>query len=112
MIEYRWTFPSFDCYPVQSGLADVVAMVHWHIMAVESGSNGIVYMSEAGAGTSLPAVNPNDFVPFDQLTTGEAASWVMKIENITGINGVYSRLAADIENQKNPPIVKKTLATE
>ena len=111
MIAYNWTFPSFDCYPDQSGLADVVAMIHWQIRAVESGSNGTIYISEAGAGTSLPAVNPEDFIPFDQLTTGEAASWVIQLENITGTNGVYERLALDIENQKNPPIVKKTLVS-
>jgi hypothetical protein len=110
MITYTWTFPALDCAPVQSGLPDVVKMIHWNIRASEVGPSGS-YFADVGAGTTLPNVDPQDFIPFDEITTGVAADWVMKTENITGVSGIYDYLAGEIERQKNPPIIRKTLVS-
>lgn len=110
MIKYTWYFPALDCIPSESGLVDVVQTIHWCIRGDEQTASGS-FTSEIFGATVLDPVNPNEFIPFDQITTGMAADWVMSKTNITGTTGVYECIANDIAYQQNPPIVQKQIGS-
>ncbi|MBM3453561.1 MAG: hypothetical protein FJX80_00285 [Bacteroidetes bacterium] len=118
MITYKWEFPALDCAPLESGLADVIKTIHWRIAASEPKTTGEVasgefpqfyYASSIGTASLDPVTDTGAFVPFEDVTTGIAAEWVGAKINLTGEYGIYSGLVAEIERQKNPPIVRKQI---
>ena len=118
MITYRWEFPALDCAPLESGLADVIKTIHWRITAIEpkntgelaSGESPEYYFASSIGTVSLdPVTDSGAFIPFDSVTTGMAAEWVSSKINVTGEYGIQSGLVAEIERQKNPPIVRKQI---
>lgn len=120
MITYSWSFPALDCAPTESGLSDVVKTVHWIINGTEPKGEPIVgpsgeisypssWQSSRIGSVTLDPVDVNAFTPFDQITTGMAAEWVLAKVNVTGADGVYESIAIDIENQKNPPMIRKQI---
>jgi len=131
MIKYFWRFPALECKPLENSLSDVVQTIQWEIIGFEEKQNLIPIETEArpiepfggftlnsywvsivNGRTNLdPIININEFIPFDQITTGIAAQWVSAKVNITGNGGIYETIAADIERQKNPPIVYKQIST-
>lgn len=118
MITYKWEFPALDCAPLESGLADVIKTIHWRISAIEPKTTGetpsgeapqFYFASSIGTVSLDPITDSGAFVPFEEVTTGMAAEWVGTKINLTGEYGIYSGLAAEIERQKNPPIVRKQI---
>ena len=121
MITYSWSFPALDCAPAESGLSDVVKNIHWVINGSEPkddpvlGPSGeVLYTptwtaSRIGVVSLDPVTDTGAFVAFDQITTGMAADWVSAKINVTGSGGIHESIAADIECQKNPPIVRKQI---
>lgn len=120
MINYSWEFPSVECIPAESGLLDIVKVVHWRLTAIEpktgdavSGSNWISYR----IGTSeLSPADTENFIPFEQITKENITDWVIDKLTQSGIffpktslEVFQEQLNADIELQKNPPIVVKQL---
>jgi hypothetical protein len=116
MITYKWEFPALYCAPLESGLADIVKIVRWRIIAsepknLEHPESGNFYAVNIG-GTALdPVTDTGSFTPFEQITTGIVAGWVSSKIDITGEHGIYSGLASEIERQKNPPIVRKFIGS-
>lgn len=114
MITYKWEFPALDCAPLEGGLADVIKTIHWRVTASEPKNqeepeSGSRYASSVGTISLDPITDTGVFIPFYQVTTGIAAEWVSTKINVTGQFGIYYGLAAEIERQKNPPIVRKQI---
>lgn len=114
MITYKWEFPALDCAPLESGLADVIKTIHWRITASEPKNweepeSGSYYASSIGTVSLDPITDTGAFIPFDQVTTAMATEWVSAKINVTGEFGIQSGLAAELERQKNPPIVRKQI---
>jgi hypothetical protein len=120
MINYSWEFPSVECIPAESGLSDIVKVVHWRLIAIEpktgdavSGSNWISYrigMSE------LSPADTGNFIPFNQITKENVTNWVVdKLNQIgtyspkTDLEYFQEMLQQNIELQKNPPVIFKQL---
>jgi len=96
-ITYTWSFPQFDVAKAEDGLTDVVKTIHWRYDAVDGAFNVGAYGT-----VGLGAPNPQDFIPFADLTEAWAVAAVSASVDVPAMD---AGLAAQIETAKNPPIV-------
>ena len=78
---------------------DQVITCHW----TASKTDGEYTASGYGADSFQPDPDSPDFVPYDQLTEADVIGWLMAKEGWA--EALEARLDADIENQKNPPVL-------
>lgn len=76
-----------------------VVTVHWTAFKTE----GDYTASSYGAQSFQPDPESEGFVPFEELTEETVVGWLTSQENCS--SDLEARLDADIENQKNPPIL-------
>lgn len=79
-----------------------VITAHW----TASKTEGEYTASKYGAEGFTPNPNAPDFIPFDQLTEQDVIGWLEAKEGWA--EDLEARLDADIERQKNPPILSGT----
>ena len=97
MLTYSWSFPEFDVAKSEDGLTDVVKVIHWRYDATDG-----EYSAGAYGTVGLGAPNPTDFIPYDQITE----QWTIDAVSASlDVPAMQANLAAQIENEKNPPIV-------
>lgn len=96
-IAYTWEFSQFEKAPQQDGLLDVVKTIHWR-MSAEDG----VYRSSVYGTVSLPPPDPDNYVAFDDITKQWAIDAVAAMVDVPATEAI---LSADIDRQKNPPVV-------
>ena len=53
--------------------------------------------------------NPNDYIPFDQLTNALVTSWLITNLGPESIQGFENEIAANLENGTNLTVVTKKL---
>lgn len=99
-----WNVVSMDCYPEKDGLTDVVFTVHWNLTAVDGDYTGYVYGS---VGVTLDAGSP--YTPYADLTQDQVVGWVKDSLGAEQVASLEANVAAQIENQKNPPVVTPPL---
>lgn len=97
-----WTISQLDCYPQVGTETDVVFTAHWQC----TGTDG-TYTSQVYSTCAIPAPDPADFVPYDQLTQDEVLGWCWS----NGVDKAATEAAVQtqIDNQINPPIVSPAL---
>jgi hypothetical protein len=103
---YKWVVSSLDSYPKDAeGLTDVICVIHWRYQA-EQVENEKTYFAEVYGTLSVPSPNPEDFVPYDQVTYEMVCGWLE-----AGLDQVSldENLDSQIENQINPKIVSLPL---
>jgi hypothetical protein len=96
-----WNISQLDVKPSEGELADVVITAHWDCVASEDGYSARVY------GTASFPAPADDFTAFSDLTLEQVLGWVW--DNGVDKEEVESKLAANIEAQKNPPIIQPPL---
>ena len=96
-----------NCVISEGELTNVVNMVHWRRTATQGieGEVGYYFADVYGA---LPITNPDpdDFIPYDQLTKDDVDGWLDEMTEPTPTE-LDENLAANIELQINP--VEETL---
>jgi hypothetical protein len=102
MINYTWTFPHFDVAPSHDELVNVIKTVHWRLTAIDED-----YSAEAYGSVSLTDPDPETFIAFEGLTAEAVQGWVESAINGENdqVDQLKASLAAQIEKQKNPPVV-------
>jgi beta-glucanase (GH16 family) len=100
-IQYKWVISAMDTAPSEDGLTDVVKTVHWRYQAQDAEYFADVYGSMACATPS-----ETDFTAYPDLTQDQVISW---LEAGNDVDALQKNLDAQIENQKNPPIVNLPL---
>ena len=107
MIKYEWIVSQMNCVISEGELTNVVNMVHWRRTATQGieGEVGYYFADVYGA---LPITNPDpdDFIPYDQLTKADVDEWLNEMTDPTPTE-LDENLAANIELQINP--VEETL---
>lgn len=76
-----------------------VITAHW----TASKTDGEYTASGYGAEGFTPDPDAPDFVPFEQLTEADVIGWLTSKEGWA--EALEARLDADIERQKNPPVL-------
>ena len=106
-IKYEWIVSQMNCVISEGELTNVVNMVHWRRTATQGieGEVGYYFADVYGA---LPITNPDpdDFIPYDQLTKDDVDGWLDEMTEPTPTE-LDENLAANIELQINP--VEETL---
>lgn len=96
-ITYTWEFSTFEKAPSLDGLADVVKVIHWRMHAEDSPYKTSIYGS-----APLGEPNPDNFLAYEDITK----QWAIDaVSAVIDVPATEAALAAEIERQKNPPVV-------
>jgi hypothetical protein len=95
----QWRINALDSIPsLEDGLTNVISTIHCEKTAESSdGFNARWYGT-----VSVAAPHPASFIPYEEVTEEMVIGWV---EDSPSTAGVDDNLAAQIEGQRNPPIV-------
>jgi hypothetical protein len=74
MASFSWTFPSFIILPKEGQLQDVVTGLNWVCAASDAGTS-----TNASGTALLNPPNPEDFIPYSQITEAIALEWLGEI---------------------------------
>lgn len=89
-----WTIANLE----RNAADDGVVVAHWRCTAEDGEYSASAY----GTVGFEPDSSAEGFVPFDQLTEANVIEWV---QGAVDVEAIESQLAAQIEQQKEPPIV-------
>ena len=99
----KWVIAALDCKPSIDTMTDVVSVIHWRKQATEVVDDKTYTADMYGACTvTLP--EPESFIEFNDLTEATMVEW---LEAVLDVAAIDSALDAQIDFQKNPPIVTK-----
>lgn len=105
-IVFNWVISAMNEYPTTpDGLDDVVFTVHWRRNATEI-VDGKTYFADTYGAQGIPAPDPEDFTPYEDLTFDQVCGW---LEASMDVPTIDLALAKNIENQINPPVVQLPL---
>lgn len=103
---YTWIISSLDCKPQVGDLKDYVVTSHWRCSGTdEEGRSGQCYST---APFTIDPEKPN-YTPFEDLTEEEVIEWTQAALGEARVASIYESIDAQIENQKNPPVVTPPL---
>ena len=103
-IGYTWDVSTVDTYPTHDSHADVVYNVHWSV-SKEDGD----YSARSYGTQSLDTSDLSNFKPFDEVTSEMVKGWVIDAMGEEEVANLEAGLDQQIEDQKNPTSVTKTL---
>lgn len=99
-----WIVSQMECYPEKDGETDVVFVVHWRCNGADGSYSGTNY------GTQGVTLDPDaPFTPYADLTQDQVIGWVKDAMGDERVAEIEASVAAQIENQKNPPVVSPLL---
>jgi hypothetical protein len=101
----NWVIAALDVAPSEETLTDVVKSIHWRRQATETVSEK-TYMADVYGSCAVNTPTPEAFVSYADLTEAEVIAW---LEANLDVESIDNSLDAQLENQKNPPIVTKPL---
>lgn len=94
---FKWIIVQLDTKPQEGDLMDVVSVVHWRRNAQDGD-----FTAEAYGTMSCPTPSETDFTAYPDLTQAQVESW---LEAGLDVFSLDEALNAQIESEKNPPIV-------
>jgi hypothetical protein len=101
----NWVIAALDVAPSEETLTDVVKTIHWRKQATEIVGEK-TYMADVYGSCGVSTPTPEEFVSYADLTEAEVIAW---LEANLDVESIDNSLDAQLENQKNPPIVTKPL---
>lgn len=99
---YEWKIPNLEYYPVKDDLQKVVHIIHWILIGLDGQYTATIYGSQF---INTDSINPENYVPFEQLTEQVAIDWLEGAMGEDRILELRSAVETKINNQKNPPNV-------
>jgi hypothetical protein len=99
----QWQVAALDCKQDTEGLADVVAVIHWRKTATEVVGDK-TYTGYMYGACQIAPPDAESFIAFEDLTEEGVVTW---LEATLDVAAIDSALDAQIDTQKNPPVVTK-----
>ena len=100
----EWNVNTVDVKPNEEGHDDVIYNVHWSV-SKEDGD-----YSASSYGTQTIAISDlSNFKPFDEVTSDMVKGWVIDAMGEEEVANLEAGLDSQIESQKNPTSITKTL---
>jgi hypothetical protein len=96
-VYFKWEIVQLDTKPQDGDLMDVVSVVHWRRNAQEDG-----YIAESYGTMACETPSETDFTAYPDLTQAQVESW---LEAGLDVLSIDNGLVANIDTQRNPPIV-------
>ena len=103
-IAFKWVFPDFEVIKAEDGLTDVVKAINWRYVATSDkmGPYGFNYTADICGRAELGPPNPQDFIPYEDLTE----QWAIDVVSAqVDVPTMTLNLEEEIAAQENPPIV-------
>lgn len=100
----KWVIAAFDCKPQDGEMTDVVSVIHWRKQATEVVGDK-TYTADMYGTCAVGEPDAENFTAFDSLTEEVVIPW---LEAVLDVAAIDSALDAQIDFQKNPPVVTKT----
>ena len=111
MATFNWKVLSVDCYPQKDNLTNVIYIIYWQCVGEQDG-----YTAALERNTKVNC-DPDNFIPFDQLTEAQVLGWVWDAEayKVRNQPAVTVKTATELEIQNmlnvqiNPPVISPIL---
>jgi len=94
----QWVISQLECKIQEEDLQNVVYTIHYRRQATEVDGEK-TYFAETYSTLSLPAPDPSDFTPYEDLTKAQVEGW---LDELLPVSDIDASLDAQIELQKNP----------
>ena len=99
---YNWIISQLECYPEHDNHTDVVFTVHWRRQATDGTHTADIYGSQS---VTLDPDAP--FTAYADLTEAQVIGWLEDAFGAETLAAQVASLDKQIEDQINPPIVRK-----
>ncbi len=99
----KWIIAALDCKPSIDTMTDVVSVIHWIKQATEVVDDK-TYTADTYGACAVGSPDAENFTAFADLTEEEVIAW---LEAVLDVEAIDNALDAQIETQKNPPVVTK-----
>ena len=100
----QWNVKTVDIKPNEEGHNDVIYNVHWSV-SKEDGD----YSARSYGTQSLDTSDLSNFTSFADVTADMVKGWVIDAMGEEEVANLEANLDSQIESQKNPSSVTKTL---
>lgn len=94
----QWVISQLECKIQEGDLQEVVYTIHYRRQATEVDGDK-TYSAETYSTVSVPAPNPQDFTPYEDLTKAQVEGW---LDELLPVSDIDASLDAQIELLKNP----------
>jgi hypothetical protein len=98
MTNFQFVISQLNCAVESEGLPDVINMIHWRYNATQE-HDGKVYFAESYGSSSVAQPNPQNFIPYPDVTESEVIGW---LEEILPVEAMQLALENNIALQINP----------
>jgi hypothetical protein len=105
MTEFEFVISALNCAVELDGLPNVINVIHWRYQA-EQVDGDKTYFAETYGASSVGQPNPQNFVPYEDITEAEVISW---LEEILPMEAMQDSLEANIALQITPKEVSLPL---
>jgi hypothetical protein len=95
---FLWVISQLNCAVESEGLPNVINVIHWRYQATQLDGDKTWFAETYGA-SSVAQPNPQNFVPYEDVTEAEVISW---LEEILPVDEMKAALEAKIELEINP----------
>jgi hypothetical protein len=95
---FQWVISQLNCAVESEGLPNVINVIHWRYNATQVDGDK-TYFADIYGSSSVSQPNPQNFIPYADVTEEEVISW---LEKILPVEDMRSGLEADIALQINP----------
>jgi hypothetical protein len=95
---FEWVISQLNCAVESEGLPDVINMIHWRYNATQE-HEGKVYFADTYGASGVAQPNPQNFIPYADVTEAEVISW---LEQILPVDAMQLSLENNIALQINP----------
>jgi hypothetical protein len=98
MTQFQFVISQLNCAVESDGLPNVINVIHWRYQATQVDGDKTWFAETYGA-SSVGQPNPQNFVPYEDVTEAEVISW---LEEILPMEAMQASLEANIALQINP----------
>ena len=98
MTEFKFVISALNCAVELEGLPDVIQCIHWRYQATQVEGDK-TYFAETYGASSVAQPNPQNFVPYADVTEAEVVGWLTEI---LPMEAMQASLEANIALQITP----------
>ena len=92
----NWEFPVLGVIYNEEGMTNVIQTVNWVMTMTDGG-----YSASCNGSVILTPPSPASFIPYQNVTKAQVQQWTIDALGESNVASCESRLAFDIEVQKN-----------
>ena len=101
----NWDCKTIEVYTQEhNGHTGVIWNVHWKVTKEDGDYLGSSYGTQ-----TLNTEEISNFIPLDSVTSSDVEAWVISAMGEQNVADIEANLDAQIEDQKNPTSITKTL---